>query len=990
MQVIDGQASRELGMFDMASLLQSVPQVTGLQIDSAFTGFVLENGQGAAQVNLRGLGVQRVLMLINSRRLAPSGGGGAPTSADISTIPNIMVDRIEYLLDGASTIYGSDAVAGVVNVIMRKDFEGFEFQGGAADPNATGGGEKTLALAWGKTGGHWSLGIGAEMYERHRVRLRDRAYTEQCNRYLYEDENGNLLGMRRGLAPGTSDSPCRLRDVNRVFIPIGYGNVWYTPGRTNIDIPNYSEISLPVSFVRFNQDAIVPVDTDGDGEPDIGLVDPDHDCVADVDLQSDMYNYNGSERDRASDLLPSSRRINLYSYGEYDLGDLRNSQAYFDFLYANRKTEVITRGSTLFSPVPADNPFNPCNVSQPDGVNCLGFFGYYAPGAEVTPVVVVRGDRDGTAVDVDHLRTVAGIRGDLPGWQNGSGIGNWGYDLYFTHSASRGTELQSGVLERELRLSLETSVINPETGEITCGDGAHCVPVNMFADALYQPGGGNFATQAERDFLFGSRKINTKAYQSVFSGVIQGDVATLPWNDTSVPLALGFEYREDEIDSTPNEVGRDGLLISSYANGGAVGKHHLTELFMETEMELLNAVPRPRLAFNLAWRLTEESTYGTHSTYSAKTVYTPVDGVAFRGTYGTSFRAPNAHEQFLVGTTGFSLTHDPCVVPVAARAPSLDPNSIAIYDPLADVREQGTLKACRAHGVDPTTLGLDDINQSYWVEWLRKGGRQLQVGIDPETATSYTYGVVLDQPFWDTFTLRAEASYYDVRVDKTISQLGADYIVARCYSQNPGYASPLCRFITRDANGLIDMVESGFLNISAHTSRGIDYRVYFRREVGIFDRNVSVALDVRVTRLLENKYIFDGLENERAATPVAPEWEGVALLVAAYGDYRLSWRTNHIHGGASVPSDFFAGVPCRTMKVLCRPLGRTSRYSTHSASITWDPRDWSFALGIANVFDETPPLMDDEALGTQLNNIQLGAGYDLLGRRVFFSVTRQF
>ena len=157
-QILDGQTSRELGLIDTAALLQSATQATGTQIDSTFTAFVVDNGPGASQINLRGLGAQRVLLLLNSRRVAPGGVGGAPTSPDLSTIPGVMIDRIEFLLDGASSVYGSDAVAGVANVIMRKDFEGFELEGEFVETKATGGGEKTLGLAWGKTTDNWTFG----------------------------------------------------------------------------------------------------------------------------------------------------------------------------------------------------------------------------------------------------------------------------------------------------------------------------------------------------------------------------------------------------------------------------------------------------------------------------------------------------------------------------------------------------------------------------------------------------------------------------------------------------------------------------------------------------------------------------------------------------------------------------------------------------------------------------------------------------------------
>ena len=990
-QIIDGQVSRELGLIDTASLLQSATQATGTQIDSTFTAFVVDNGPGAAQINLRGLGVQRVLVLLNSRRVAPGGVGGAPTSPDISTIPSVMVDRIELLLDGASSIYGSDAVAGVANVIMRKDFEGFDFEGVFVETDHTGGGEQTMGLAWGKTADNWTFGVGAEVYEFQRIRLRDRPYTEQCSRLFYEDENGNPLSTYLGLVPGTTDSPCALRTMNRMFIPVGFGNVWYTPGTTNIGIPNFSETEVPVGFARFNPAAIVPIDTDGDGIPDTGLVDPDRNGVSEIDLQTDAYNYNGSDRDRAGDMRPGLRRINLYAYGEHDLGNASNSQAYFEFLYANRKTESFSPGAAIFPDVPPNNPYNPCNQFQPNGANCLGFFGFNFGNFEVTPIVHIHGDRDNNDVEIEQFRWVAGLRGDLPGWRNDSGFGNWGYDFYFSHSSSQGTDFQTGILERELTLSLETSVMNPATGEVTCGNGQPCVPVNMFADSIYQPGGGDFATPEERDFVFGVRSFDTKIYQSIFSGVVQGDVATLPWNNTSIPLVLGVEYREDEINSIPNQVASEGLLIAFFRDGGAVGKRDITELFVETELQLLEGVTLAQdLSLNLALRWTDESTYGSDTTYSAKSVWTPFEGITFRGTYGTSFRAPNTHEQFLAGTSGFATIFDPCVVPISARDASLNPNEPATYNPDEDLREQTTLDNCRANGVDPTMLGLDGVNTVYSVERLRKGGQQVQLDIDPETSTSYTYGVVLDQPYWETFTLRLGVTYYDIHVEDTISQLSAGLVINDCYVEQPNNASAFCRFINRGPNGLIDLVEASFININAITSRGIDYNLYLQRDFIVADRNLNLEFDLRVSRLLENNFIFRDSEDDIAGTPVVPEWEGTSVLVATYGRFRFNWRANYIHGEEDDPGDFFVGAPCATLQVMCRPIARTDSYWTHNASITWIPRDWEISLGIVNVFDEEPPLMDNGAPGVQLNNIPLGAGYDLLGRRAFLLVRRQF
>lgn len=987
-QIIDGAASREIGLIDTVALLQSATQATGTQIDSSFTAFVLDNGPGSAQVNLRGLGPDRVLWLLNGRRLAPGGVGGAPSTPDITTIPNIMIDRIELVLDGASSIYGSDAVSGVGNVIMRKDFEGFEFESVFVDPTDPGGTEKTLGLAWGMSGDNWNVGAAGEYYDRETLSLEDRDFTEQCNRFIFEDENGRTRNNHLGLAPGTTASPCKLSTINRMFIPIGFGNVWYTPGESNIGIPNFSETETPVAFSPFNP-TIVPTDTDGDGIPDIGLVDADGNGLTEIDLQTDAYNLNGSARDRAGDLISENERVNVFAYGEYDLQDEANTTFYFETLYSQRKLEVFSPGATIFPDVPASNPYNPCNRFGVNGVNCINFFGGLDFGdLGVTPIVAIRGDRDNNDVELKQYRYVGGVKGDLPLLQSDGGFNNWSYDFYVSHSISNGEDSATGILSQPLNYSINTAFYDPVADTVRCGTGSDgCVPVNMFAGSIYQPGGGQFATQAERDYVFGVRSFETDIYQTIVSAVVQGDAFRLPWNDTTVPLVVGFEYRNDEIDSQPNEVARDGGFIAFFADRGAKGDRSIKEIFLETELQLLQDVPGAKeWSLNLAGRWTDESTYGSDTTYSIKTIYSPIEEITFRGTYGTSFRAPNAREQFLRGTSGFVTVVDPCVVPVEAQIASLDPSMDAVYDPSNDSRSATTLANCLANGIDATSLGLDGTLSTYATEVLRKGGQQVRLGINPETSTSYTYGVVLDPGFG----LRVGMTYYDIEVEDSISLLGTQFIINDCYLENENNTSQFCRFINRDDDGLFDVIDSSFINVNTLTSRGIDFNLFFARDIVVADRNLGIEVDATMTRLLENAFRFEDAEEDDAGTPVAPEWEGELRVTARFRDYRFNWLVNYISGESDSKEAFGVNAPCEILTVQCRPVVETDYYVTHDMSFTWAPRDWTFTVGMVNIFNEEPPLVDTLAPEIQLNNIPLGAGYDILGRRIFASVRKSF
>ena len=1019
-QIIQGAISREVGLIDTAALISSTTQAAGAQIDSTFTGFVLDNGPGSSQVNLRGLGSGRTLVLLNSRRVASAGVGGAPTSADTSLMPGIMIDRIEFLLDGASSVYGSDAVAGVVNVIMRTDFEGFDFEAQINQPTESGGGQGTFGLAWGGGGDRWNIGIGAEYYKRQVLKLSDRSFTSQCERWLYADEDGRRLSNDLSNHPGTAESPCTLRLINRVFLGGRglFGSVYSTPGFTNIGIPGWSDSTLPTAWAGFNSTI----------DPVTGVIDPDGDGLSDIDFQAQPYQFNGSDVDRSSNFLSPTERISLYAYGNYDLENESNTSLYFEALYSRRETDYFFASASIFPDVPDSNPYNPCGATaRANGQNCRAFLNETGRLAldpvpqEALPIVIIRGDRSTNDIKIQQLQVTGGIKGDLLSWQNDSGFGNWGYDFYVSHSTSEGKDRLEGILEAELLHSLETSAIHSDTGEVVCGvdadmdgnpDGTDpwgnsCVPINMFAESIYQSGGGDFATQAERDYLFGVRGFDaTEVKQTVVSGIIQGDLFNLPWNNTSVDLVLGLEYRKDEIDSNPNEAAREGLFYGFFSDRGAKGSRSLQELFFETELQLLQDVRfADELRLNLAARYTDESSYGSDITYSTKLFYRPNSIVTLRATYGTSFRAPNAREQFLLGTSGFNTIYDPCVVPQDARVAGADADGPAVYDATEDQRTPVTLDNCRTAGIDPTMLGLVDGGAtSYSVEVFTKGGDHVQANIDPETSTSKTYGIVLDVPYWDELTLRFGMTYYEITVVDNITRRSAGGVVFNCYVESEAH---LCDQIIRDEDGLLSEVDSSYININEVASHGIDYNLYAERDFILSnDRNFNVALDITTSRLIENKYTFPTFVEDDARTPYAPEWDANISLILTYRDFRFIWYTNYV----SSEDEYIAyedvtdngyeewADPCYGLtydsgprsgdRVKCRPYLKTPNYMTHSMSFSWQPQDWSFTLGLNNLFDKEPPLLDDDVPETQRNNYPAGAGYDILGRRVFLSVRR--
>src|SRR5262245_17451515 len=180
-QLITREEVTAAGFSSATEALQSTAVTTGgAQINNAFGGFVTDGGPGANTLSLRGLGPERTLILINGRRIAPSGTRGAVGSADLNVLPNAMIDHIEILKDGASSIYGSDAIAGVVNLVTKSDIEGATFEAQYKSPLDGGGERSRVSVSGGWGGDRWSFGGSLEFFDRADLTLADRDWT-RCN-----------------------------------------------------------------------------------------------------------------------------------------------------------------------------------------------------------------------------------------------------------------------------------------------------------------------------------------------------------------------------------------------------------------------------------------------------------------------------------------------------------------------------------------------------------------------------------------------------------------------------------------------------------------------------------------------------------------------------------------------------------------------------------------------------------------------------------------
>jgi iron complex outermembrane receptor protein len=306
--VIDAADQIQFGAIDAASVLRQSTSVSGQQIDSSFSGFTVDGGPGAETLALRGLGPERTLVLMDGRRIGAAGNFGAAVHPDLALIPTFLVNRAEILLSGASSLYGADAVAGVVNIITPQDFEGVKFDATFGSPSDPGGAEDLVSIQFGGSTDRMRFYMGAEYFDREGVRARDRSFTEGGHRSIFIDDDGNRV-----------EDPDGFFDQTVAFGP-DCTFAGYTPGQMTggSTVPNFS------------------CDVDFEAEP-----------WDDSDFALDNH------------IWAPNTRWSGYASLEYDLESFGNSAFFFQMLTSNRKQSAHGGDGQFFPLVPASNAFNP-------------------------------------------------------------------------------------------------------------------------------------------------------------------------------------------------------------------------------------------------------------------------------------------------------------------------------------------------------------------------------------------------------------------------------------------------------------------------------------------------------------------------------------------------------------------------------------------------------------------------------------------------------
>ncbi len=947
LQIIHADVKREAGLIDAGEILQESSTASGVQFDLSFNGFVLDDGPGATTANLRGLGANRTLVLLNGRRIAPSGVEGAPTSPNLGIVPGLLIQQYDQLLDGASSIYGSDAIAGVVNAILRKDFDGFTFDVAPSRPTHKGGAEEAFGVAWGRNWDRGFIGFGAQHTESDAVTLAERPWTAGCERHIEVDQGGTIRhrNLQWVLAYDMDWDDCTQGAlVGRTFLPSeayarvfqSPGSIYYTPGYSNGGWPNFSESGAGWAAGTFG------IDGDQDGKTDVNWRD---------------YSING--REQFAHLFSPFRSTTGMLYGEYTMEGEANLTPYFEALYGTSDYNANSGATSIGVYVPALNPYNICNPHGA-GVDCgeatdalwsnpgyiasfnelygslCARFGIPATacgphafglssgpvGAHRTyPIVAVRGDRNNVTTESTWQRIVVGLGGDMP-FLNFRSLSEWTFDVSLTHSFASSTAHRVGIrqdrlelalgyysndwipcqnnISEETRMSRVNSEDTPLTSLIASDAAPGCVPVNMYAPTLYSTLIGDFETAAERDYVMDSRDFETEYTQTMLSFFATGNLFDLPAG--TVAGGVGFEYRVDEVVSIPDQVASEGLIWGYFKDRGAEGSRTIREFFGEVELPIVGGmIGAQEVILNLSARYTDDEFYAGAWTGAAKLGWRPIDSLLVRTTFGTSYRSPNLRELFLRGQSGFLNVYDPCYVPDAALEDAVELGGARTYNPELDPRDPHILERCRAEGVDPTIAGGGALT-SYSVELFAVGSQAYDQQLDEETSTSRSLGFAWEQPFTQTFDLTLGMTYYDIDIEDTVITPTAGYIVYDCYisEESTGqFCSQITRDLSKPADPRMEFIDRRFINRDRESVRGVDLNLAFDMTLTVFERPLDVSLDVTGHRLIERSTLFISDAGEETAGQFHREWfyaerKAEVGLRLDYERWRLSWSSRYL------------------------------------------------------------------------------------------------
>ncbi len=667
------------GKVSIGDFLQGLPE----QGNAINTG-VNAGGDGSTRVNLRGIGTSRTLVLVNGRRWMP-GGAGADGSVDLNSIPSAAVERIEVLKGGASGVYGSDAIAGVVNIITRRSGEKTDV---SLFTGTSGHGDGTtfdLNLTSGTGNDRGNLLFSAGYYDQRKVMAGDRAFSKFA---WYYDATAGRYSQGSGTIPAG-------RTLS--FGQGGAGNaLWNTLQATGagsyIWEANPANATACGTSVSGQTSCFRPYL--GAGLPEAG----------------DVTGGDGYNTAAESYLVTPQQRIQLFSTGDLKLGSV--ARAFFEASYVNRQS-----GQEL-----APEPL----VSVGEGVvtSAANIYNPFDKNVYVNRRLTEFGNRQ-TRQHINTFRVLGGVDGTAS--DSLGPLAGWFWDVNLSWGRTAATSQKTG----SLYLPALSAALGPSmlvNGTPTCvstpGDASTaipgCVPLNLFG------GPGSITPDQVAGLTFTG---TSRGYNQLWSvqANTSGELFRL-MSDRPVGIAVGYEYRDLSGAFINDSITTAGLTTGATGHDTR-GSYDVNELYGELSIPLVRGIPfAENLEATVAARWFDYSTFGGDTTYKLGARWRPVSDVTVRGTYSTAFRAPTIQESYGAQVQNFPVLRDPCRGP-AAGGPALSPACLAAGVPAAGSGDVSTHFHAIVGGnpdVGPETAIVYTVGVVLEPRWVRN----LSVSVD--------------------------------------------------------------------------------------------------------------------------------------------------------------------------------------------------------------------------------------------------------------------
>lgn len=970
-------------------------------------------GIGVAGLNLldlRGLGVQRTLVLVDGRRHVPSDLQITASAVDINTIPTDLVDRIDVVTGGNSAVYGSDAIGGVVNFIMKRDFEGITIRGGTGVRDYGAGSNYFLSGVAGMNFADGRGNIAAALEYTHQDRLfaSQVPWRRQNNAFLATDTDPSGSD---GIADSVFTRDLRSGSIARNgLVPFLQTAANPSCGET-ITLGNGSTLPYNCNYLFTAEGNLVPIT--GSQQGTVGY--------------SGYVGGNGEtgREGRAQSVYPFSERYVANIMGHYEFSDA--AEFFFEGKYARARSIGSNSGPafnqgwyvTFLDPrsnLRLDNPYlndQARSVIEREllasGLNngLINIYGSEAAAALTAAdraaiadgsyrFAMAKNYEDLGIRDEDALREtyrfVAGVRGDISD--------NWSYEVSGNYGRTEERiDVLGNVNVQRLMLALDAG-IDPDTGQIVCR--SQFDAGDAFVSPDVDPDGG--AGTLERDIAecmpynpFGAPN-NAAARNYITSNagnqgwLEQIDVTAFVAGDTSdwfelpggpIGIVLGGEYRREDAFFEADDEINSGLTFLNALQTFDPDPFEVKEAFTELNVPLLANRPFfEELTLTGAARVSDyKGATGTVWAYNVGGRWSPISDISFRANYGRAIRAPNYTEtDSPLGQNFAPGFGDPCGVNrIGSGSETRRANCEAdLGDILGDPAFEGT------------------VGGTYSLEILSGSNPNLQA----ETSDSLTVGAVFEPRFVPGLAVTVD--YFNIEVNDVITSPTAQQIVNSCYDL-PTLDNQFCDIFERyrgtgaGPNGetrgeiLVQSLQQIPLNFASRVRRGIDVDVSYSREIG-----TNTFLNSRL-------YYTHALKTSNFQDPTRPDYEDRILselgdpkdefvfdVDLTFDDFTVGYGLHYI--GPMLTSSYEAfyslqGRPPENEDV--RNIREYPEVLYHDIRVAWQlggsgsDQPFEFYAGVDNLFDKKPPL---DATGLTSGS----AIYDVFGRSYYAGFRARF